>query len=224
MLYINEPAMPVNKEIAREKLILAGERLVAQKGVEGLSLRQVNIEAKQKNTSAALYHFGTRENLLLAIFDYRMEHVDERRHALLEANSSSVRALVHAWVLPDIEEISNAEGGSYHAQFLAVVCNRPDFNVNELWQRPHAGSYKRLADRLRELLPELSAQVFSLRFGMAMLQAIYTMAERERTLESKPKRKNLSTEVFVSHLTDVMEAIFTAPVSPETRALSKNCQ
>jgi len=63
MLYNDMPArsrcVPIDKDIAREKLILAGERLIAQQGLEGLSLRKVNLAAGQKNTSAALYHFVT---------------------------------------------------------------------------------------------------------------------------------------------------------------------
>jgi AcrR family transcriptional regulator len=208
--------MPADKEKTLERLILAGERLIAQHGLEGLSLRKVNLEAGQKNTSAALYHFGTKEVLMLAIFDYRMEHVDQRRHDLLDADESTVRALVKAWVVPDIEEITEAEGGSYHARFLAVVCNHPNFSFQELWNRPHASSYQRLGDGLRRLLPNLPEQVFSMRFGMAMLQSIYAIADQERLLTGNTA-STPSAPLFVSHLIDVIEAIFTAPLSTDTR-------
>jgi AcrR family transcriptional regulator len=208
--------MSIDKEKTLESLILAGERLIAQRGIEGLSLRQVNLEAGQKNTSAALYHFGNKEALMLAIFDYRMEHVDQRRHDLLDQDESSVRALIKAWVLPDLEEITKAEGGSYHARFLAVVCNHPDFSVRDVWTRPHAGSYKRLSDGLRHLLPELPEQVFAMRFGMAMLQSIYAIADQERLVAADTKSA-ISAPLFASHLIDIMEAIFTAPLSADTR-------
>jgi AcrR family transcriptional regulator len=211
------PEVPADKEIAREKLILAGERLVAERGMEGLSLRQVNIEAGQKNTSAALYHFGDKQNLLLAIFDYRMEHVNQRRHELLDADDSSVRALVGAWIRPDIEEMAEAEGGSYHARFLAVVCNNREFNVDELWNRPHASSYQRIAAGLRKLLPDLPAPIFSQRFGMAMLQSIYAIAEQERLEAAGKTQMTARSPLFVSNLIDVLEAIFSAPLSAETR-------
>ena len=211
--------MPVSKEIAREKLILAGERLVAMHGIDGLSLRKVNIEAGQKNTSAALYHFGDKEGLLLAIFDYRMEHVDQRRHQLLDADSSSVRALTRAWILPDVQEINEAEGGSYHARFLAVVCNHADFDFDQLWQRPYASSYLRVADGLRRHLPHLPPDVFSMRFGMAMIQSIYTMADQERIANSAATTFEPNSPALVSHLVDVLEAIFLAPVSLETEWL-----
>ncbi len=207
--------MPVDKEKTLECLILAGERLIAQRGIEGVSLRQVNLEAGQKNTSAALYHFGTKEGLMMAIFDYRMAHVDQRRHDLLDQDESSIRDLIKAWIVPDIEEITEAEGGSYHARFLAVVCNHPEFRVQDVWHRPHAGSYQRLSDGLRRLLPNLSPQVFSMRFGMAMLQSIYAIADQER-LMAADRESAINAPLFVSHLIDVMEAILTAPLSADT--------
>lgn len=209
--------MPVNKEIAREKLILAGERLIAEQGIDALSLRQVNKAAGQKNTSAALYHFGNKEGLLLAIFDYRMAHVDARRHALLDRNSESVRACLEAWILPDVEEITEAEGGCYHKRFLAVVCNHPALNLDALWKRPNGSSYVRTAKCLRALLPDISDQLFSMRFGMAMMQSIYSMADQERLSAMTGKDRGNASALFVSHLIDVMEAIFTAPVSAETQ-------
>jgi AcrR family transcriptional regulator len=207
--------MPVNKEVAREKLILAGERLVARHGLEGLSLRKVNLEAGQKNTSAALYHFGSRAGLLLATFDYRLEHTDQRRHQLLDEDESDLRALIRAWVLPDVEEITEAEGGTHHARFMAIVCNHPELNFDELWDRPHASSFRRLAFALRRLLPELPETIFSMRFGMAMMQSIYAIADQERLLAAG--NQPVSSALFVSHLIDSMEALFMAPLSKETQ-------
>ena len=202
--------MPIDKEIAREKMILAGERLIAQQGLEGLSLRKVNLAANQKNTSAALYHFGDKQGLLLAIFDYRLEHVDQRRHALLDKDESTVSALMRAWILPDIEEVTEAEGGSFHARFLGVVTNHPDFNFADLWRRPHASSFMRVNNGLKKLLPELPSTILSMRFGMAMMQSICTMAEQER-------QQTISTQLLTCHLVDIMTAIFTAPLSNDTR-------
>ena len=205
--------MPVDKAIAREKMILAGERLIAEHGIEGLSLRRVNIEAGQKNTSAALYHFGDRDGLILAIFDYRLGNTNARRHELLDNDSSSIRALIRAWLLPDVEEITEATGGSYHARFLAVVANYPGFSMQQLWNRPAADSFTRLGRLLRQQLSDLPDEVISMRFGMAMLQSIYAMADEER-LQAHGRNPAL----FVSHLIDVLEAIFTAPLSSETAA------
>ena len=67
------------------KIILAAERLFGDKGIDAVSLRQINIAAGQKNSSATHYHFGNKETLINAIYDYRMASVNRRRLALLEA-------------------------------------------------------------------------------------------------------------------------------------------
>ena len=54
-----------------------------------------------------------------------------------------------------------------------------------------------------------------MRFGMAMLQSIYAIADQERLIAAD-KATAISAPLFVSHLIDVMEAILTAPVSADT--------
>ena len=202
--------MPVDKTIARKKLILAGERLIATQGLNGLSLRKVNIEAGQKNTSAALYHFGDKNGLLLAIFDYRLGLANERRLELLANDSSTVRAIIEALIIPDIEVITETEGGSHHARFLAVMTNYTEFDFGDLYNRPAASSYGKLINALRKLLPKLPDEVFSMRFGLAMQQSIHAIAEHER-------HHFTATPLFVSQLIDSMEAMMTAPVSQQTQ-------
>ncbi len=57
----------------RELLVLSAERLFAERGINGVSLREIAVEAGQRNNAATEYHFGTRENLLAAIYVYRAE-------------------------------------------------------------------------------------------------------------------------------------------------------
>ena len=69
----------------REALILAAERLIAEFGIDGVSLRQINTEAGQRNSSAAHYHFGSKDALIRSIYEYRLGSVNSRRQALLDA-------------------------------------------------------------------------------------------------------------------------------------------
>ena len=99
----------------REALILAGERLFAEHGINGVSLRQINADAGQKNSSAAHYHFGSKQALIKAIHGYRLERVNRRRHARLEklhkeGDEGNVRAIVETIVHPIVEEIHENRG------------------------------------------------------------------------------------------------------------------
>ena len=69
---------------APESLIAAAERLFAARGIDGVSLREINREAQQRNTTSLQYHFGDREGLLRAIMAKHGKEVDARRNALLD--------------------------------------------------------------------------------------------------------------------------------------------
>jgi AcrR family transcriptional regulator len=52
-------------------MILAAEQPFAENGVDGVSLREIAVAAGQRNNSAAQYHFGTKQGLVEAVFDYQ---------------------------------------------------------------------------------------------------------------------------------------------------------
>ena len=61
--------MPPNATATREQLIAAAETLFAERGIEGVSLREINAAAGQRNASSIQYHFGNRDGLLAAVID-----------------------------------------------------------------------------------------------------------------------------------------------------------
>jgi AcrR family transcriptional regulator len=108
-------------EEARAALLAAAERLFAEHGIAGVSLRDVSAAAGQRNHSAAQYHFGDRPGLVAAIYRSHMERVDARRTALLDelvaaGTDHDVRALVRAQIVPLAEEVTTSEG--WYARFL----------------------------------------------------------------------------------------------------------
>src|SRR4051794_41890454 len=47
----------------KEQIVLAAEALFAERGIEGVSLRQIGAAAGNGNNSAVQYHFGTKDRL-----------------------------------------------------------------------------------------------------------------------------------------------------------------
>src|SRR5262245_27829305 len=92
-------------------LILAAERLFAERGIEAVALRHVNQAANQRNMSAAHYHFGSREGLVRAVLMYRWPDLDRRRGAMLEERSGKrdLRFYLEAFILPLVEELQPRE-------------------------------------------------------------------------------------------------------------------
>ena len=67
----------------KEQIVLAAERLFAERGYEGVSLREIGAAAGSGNNSAVQYHFGSKEQLVVAIFENRLTYIDDRRAILI---------------------------------------------------------------------------------------------------------------------------------------------
>src|SRR6201987_1703748 len=77
----------------REALLLAAERLFAERGMYAVSNRQISEAANQGNNAAACYHFGTRTDLLRAIESKHRAPIEEIRGHMLDriAGSTDLR-------------------------------------------------------------------------------------------------------------------------------------
>lgn len=102
----------------RHALMVAGEYLMGEQGLDTPPLHVIAAEAGQSNKYAVQYHFGNREGLINAIMLKRNEAIVLRRAELaLEAVSmgaiGDVGALVEAMFLPVIEQVGEKQPSSY---------------------------------------------------------------------------------------------------------------
>ncbi len=206
----------------REQLILAGERLFAEQGIDNVSLRQINAEAGQRNSSASHYHFGSKESLVTAISDYRFEHLNERRNAMLAALSPTVeprpvRTLIEVLVYPIVEEIDNSEGGENFIRFISQVLGHPTISLIGMWRSQFDGSVGQVYHGLRATLPEIPDEVFGPRFGLMWMLAVNGLADRQRLGEVAKNTLAFSLPVlFITNLVDSLSGLISAPVSAST--------
>ena len=97
---------------ARDKILETAERLYALHGIDGVSIRQINSEAGQKNGSAVHYHFGSRDGLIDAILALRTGVRDQLRLEMLDALKEAsqdqlpdVRGVAEAMVRPQFKDL-----------------------------------------------------------------------------------------------------------------------
>ena len=104
------------------QIILAAEKLFAKTGIDSVSLREIAVKAHQRNNYAVQYHFGSRENLVRAVFGHRMQQMEEQRgHMLVEAERNgtlhNIRTLLDMVYLPQLR-LLDADGNHSYANFL----------------------------------------------------------------------------------------------------------
>ncbi|KAA0235329.1 MAG: hypothetical protein JJLCMIEE_01672 [Acidimicrobiales bacterium] len=206
-------------------LIEAGERLMAERGINGVSTREINIAAGQRNTAALHYHFGSKEGLLRAIVDKHQQAHHQRRRELMEAvesegRTTDLRSLVEVMIRPLAEMLD--ESGSERAFTLvaAQLISDPDISFEEVLAMVEDPVVHRATRLIGELDLDLPAVLLGERIELAMIQAVEAVAYRAR-LESarRPKRRLLPTEIFISNQIDMAVAAMEGPVSADTRAL-----
>jgi AcrR family transcriptional regulator len=203
----------------RLALILAGERLFAERGIDAVSLRQINTAAGQRNSSAAHYHFGSREALVRAIYDYRMERVNHRRHRLLEqlGDAPDLRRIVETIILPIVDEVRCDDSGPHYIRFLAQVVGHPRIELEDIGSSPFGTGLGEALVRLRLALPELPEPIIGQRFRLMWAQAIHALADREQLGDSRQGDEEVDRELFVSNLVDMIAGSLSAPLSDATR-------
>lgn len=201
---------------SREALILAAERLFAESGLNGVSLRQINDAAGQRNTSAIQYHFGNRDALVEAVFVHRMQYINPRRNALLDdistANGSTdLRALVSAMAWPLADELRPRPEGNYFLRFLAQAARAEGFIV--LLSAPHLSTGRQRArEAITALISYLPPKIAEIRLMTIGEMAINALA----VFEADGSGNSSDLEFKVEALIDMITSSVLAPVSTQT--------
>lgn len=150
---------------AKSRLILAGEQLFAKGGIHGASMREIATRAGQGNHAAVQYHFGSREGLVRAIFDYRMEQMEDARGMMLaraekEGRLKDARTILEIILLPQLD-LHDADGNHSYASFLSqylLQSRSPEFGDFGGSEPPHLTRALRLLRERVDYLPPYVAQ------------------------------------------------------------------
>ena len=71
-----------DKQSTAARIFLAAERQFADRGFDGVSVRDI-VQDAQVNLAAVSYHFGSKSELLLAVFGARTKEMNRERRGLL---------------------------------------------------------------------------------------------------------------------------------------------
>jgi AcrR family transcriptional regulator len=206
--------MPVAAKSTKEQILLAAERMIADHGIDGVSMRQIGTAVGSGNNSAVLYHFGSKDNLVTAIFEYRLPRLRERRAMLIAERAP---ADLRGWLACQIDmvlEQSDLDDSKY-LSFIASL-SQHDSDAFRLLPRRFARGQRELEDALRACLTVVDEPLRTHRLAQAMDMTVQAGANRERARARR--RRVLPLALESANLLDCMVGFLEAPVSAASRA------
>jgi len=135
-------------------------RLFAERGVDGVTVREIAEAAGQKNHAAVGYHFGSKEALIRELVLDGAMLIDARRNAMLDAlerrQRVTVRGVCEVLIRTSIELEGSGLEDSYNRFVVMLSMTHRDVLMAALDGRWNSG-YTRCLDHLRSLAPDMSA-------------------------------------------------------------------
>ncbi|MEV4237627.1 TetR family transcriptional regulator [Nocardia sp. NPDC049737] len=204
-------------EDPRAALLDAGERLIAERGVD-VPLRDIAAAAGQRNNSAVHYYFDSRSGLLEAIVDRRMNWLEDRRMGLLaryetEGTAHEIRTLVAMLAAPILELIYTAEV-THYGRFLEVVRAHPVIADARRLAGADRAAVRIIATRLDAGLPQLPSRRRRQRLETMATVMFALIADYERALEAGVRTADPDSDT--AEIIDMIVAMLTVPVREAT--------
>ncbi|EME16732.1 TetR/AcrR family transcriptional regulator [Rhodococcus triatomae] len=192
-------------EQTRALLIETAERLFARSGYEGITLADIRGAARQGNASVIRYYFGSKEDLLRAVFEHRLPAISAERTALMAASEPgglSTRDALWALVRP---LVSCLEKGFHYVGLLDRLLDAGILADAFATADPSLTASARIVDdAMRAALPGIPEDVRGVRIRMVYESALRTLARYDRA-GTAPTRDELAMYV------DAWEGMLRAP-------------
>lgn len=176
------------RQDTKAALMRAAERLFAEKGLGGVTVRDITLAAGARNQSALHYHFGDMGELIREVFAHRfraIENARKERLAEMEAagTDGDVLKLMEAGVSP-LFEACHEDDGRLYARFCVQLMTDPRFDMLKLITDTGMESATYLRDRFREALAELPDDILANRQRRLVTISMILMADYAGLIEA----------------------------------------
>ena len=152
----------------RSRILDVAEELFGEQGIDRVSIRDITAKAKA-NLAAVNYHFGSKEDLIAAVFERRVVPVNEARLAALDVveraagnKSPKLEAILEAFIRPTLQcSLKASKGGAAFSKLFGRCLSEPSPEVEALLRRLFEPLVWRMEAALMKGLPRLSrSEVF----------------------------------------------------------------
>lgn len=207
----------------KDRILDAAETLFAQQGFSSTSLRAVIAEAGV-NLAAVHYHFGSREELVRAVFHRRFEPINRERLELLAAleaaparrASRRLEQILDILLRPLLRAARERAGEwAVVSQLVGRAHTDADFVVRRILHDQFRDVFERFSAALAECLPHLGQEELLCRFHFVITAMAVTLVHGDdiRALSDGRLDPGHDPEVFANRWTAFAAAGLRAPAS-----------
>lgn len=188
----------------KSALVRAAERLFAEKGLGGVSVKEITQAAGARNESALHYHFGGLDALIKEVFAHRYRDIERARFARLAELSGDTRRLTIESVLEaSIAPFMAAclqEDGRLYARFCVQLATDPRFDLADLIGDIGMPSMNMMRRFLVESIRDIPSSILATRLRRAFLISLMLAADYAKQIErgTAPSIEDATREAAVT--------------------------
>lgn len=201
-------------DATRLRILDAAERLFADHGYDGVSLRQITAAADVK-LALANYHYGSKAGLWAEVFSRRARILGARRLVLLRACRRQARpgpptpeAVIDAFIRPYLEISQSGDPGwEAYSRLIAQAANSAGMPGAASIARSFDSVARRFLEALHRALPDHSEEqvVWSFHFMMGVMLHTFARTGRIDGLTDGRYRSD-DVERIVAHMIPFLAA------------------
>lgn len=168
------------------RILDSAEQLFAEKGFSETSLRMITTRAKV-NLAAVNYHFGSKKDLIQAVFARFLtpfcHKLDKELNALVASNEQpnlhDVLGVLANTMLTGVHLTGNANKLSVFMRLLGLAYTQAQGHLRRFLRENYNETYSRFILYLRNAHPELSPREIFWRIHFAIGACVFTMSSIE---------------------------------------------
>ena len=141
----------------RDRILGTAEKMFAQRGFDGASLRQLTAAAGV-NLAAVNYHFGSKEKLVEEVFRRRLDALNADRLAALAKlgeGEATLEQVLAAYIRPALELAHDGKGALF-MRVLARAFAEHDDTLRRFLSENYGHVMRQFTGEFARLLPHLS--------------------------------------------------------------------
>lgn len=213
-------AVPSSRSgVTRAKLITVAERLFADRGIQAVSLNEINKVAEQRHGSACQYHFGNKDGLIQAILDKHIPGIAKQRDSLFDEMDAKggvppIEEVITAFARPVAAKLLDPDGGRQFVRLNAQLIAVHTLSMTRGGSAPFAAPLTDRLDRMLHLAVTERAippHIVSHRLIIASVMLYHGLADYSHVLDASETLNDANIQMFTTDLEAMMVAALVAP-------------